>query len=76
MATRKAPDPFEALSAERALGGILAMLVAARDDPHADPADKRKTEVILADAGLTATEIAALVGKKVDAVRKTLQRAR
>jgi DNA-directed RNA polymerase specialized sigma24 family protein len=41
-----------------------------RDDPS-----REKPEVLLARAGLTAQEIADLLGKKIDAVRKTLQRA-
>lgn len=41
-----------------------------RDDPS-----REKPEVLLARAGITVQEIADLLGKKLDAVRKTLQRA-
>ncbi|MEA3078313.1 MAG: hypothetical protein QOF60_3221 [Actinomycetota bacterium] len=56
--------------------GILALLVANREDATAEAKDRQKTEVILAAAGLSASTIAQMMNKNVDAVRKTLQRAR
>jgi hypothetical protein len=57
------PDPI--------LLGILALLVAERED---EP--KAATEVVLARAGLSHQLIADLVGKKPEAVRKRIERAK
>jgi hypothetical protein len=64
-----------------AMVGILAMLVAEREDRMLlhDPkakAEPRKTEVVLADAGLSAIQIGRLPGKKPNTVLKTISRAR
>jgi DNA-directed RNA polymerase specialized sigma24 family protein len=64
------------ISPDKAITGVLAMLVAEREDRLSDGTDQRKTEAVLATAGLTANEIAPLVGKTNDAVTKTIQRAR
>jgi DNA-directed RNA polymerase specialized sigma24 family protein len=62
---------------EKALSAVLALLVAQREERLAgDGTEPRKTEAVLASVGLTATEIAPLVGKSTDAVKKTIQRAR
>jgi DNA-directed RNA polymerase specialized sigma24 family protein len=64
---------------EKALAGILALLVAEREERlnGVDEARKAaKTELLLAGAGLGAPDIAQLVGKNVEAVRKTIQRGR
>lgn len=69
----------ESLSLEQAMSGILALLAAARDDaPSSDRKgeDKRKTEVILADVGLTPTQIGQLLGKKPKTVSATIIRSR
>ena len=71
-----AKDSAEGLTAEQLLNGILAMLIAEREERGVDPNDRRKTEVVLGSAGLPPAEIARLLNKNVDAVRKTLQRAR
>jgi DNA-directed RNA polymerase specialized sigma24 family protein len=63
-------------SGETALAVVLALLVDERERQVKEDKDARKTEVVLAGAGLGAADIAALTGKNVDAVRKTLQRAR
>jgi hypothetical protein len=57
---------------------MLALLVAEREERLAANANggARKTEVILAGSGLNANEIAPLVGKNLDAVRKTIQRGK
>ena len=66
----------EALSPDKALTAVLALLIAEREERLAASANgsARKTEVILAGSGLNANEIAPLVGKNLDAVRKTIQR--
>jgi DNA-directed RNA polymerase specialized sigma24 family protein len=66
-------ENYTQIRAEAALSGILALMAADRE------ADGRpvavKTEVVLATAGLTYEEIAAVTGKKVGAVRKSVERA-
>lgn len=68
-------SPSEGASAERLLLGILALLAADRDDRREDAAP-RKTEVVLADAGFSLTEIASLLGKNRETVKSTVRRAR
>jgi DNA-directed RNA polymerase specialized sigma24 family protein len=67
-------DPW--VTADTALAGILALLVDEREARVAEEKNAEKTEVLLAKAGLAAPEIAPLVGKNADAVRKTIQRGR
>jgi DNA-directed RNA polymerase specialized sigma24 family protein len=65
------------ITQDKAIRGVLAMLVAEREDRlAAEDADQRKTEAVLATAGLTANEIAPFVGKSTEAVAKAIQRAR
>jgi DNA-directed RNA polymerase specialized sigma24 family protein len=65
------------LDQSKAMTGVLALLIAQREEQlGAEGAEERKTEVILASAGLQPNEIAPLVGKKYGAVAKTIQRAR
>jgi DNA-directed RNA polymerase specialized sigma24 family protein len=69
----------EQLSLEKAMAGALAMLAAARDDeatPNRKPEERRKTEVILADAGIAVVQIAQILGKKPNTVSKIITRAR
>ena len=67
----------QALDQDKAINAVLALLVADREERLAgDGAEPRKSEVVLASVGLTANEIAPLVGKSTDAVTKTIQRAR
>jgi DNA-directed RNA polymerase specialized sigma24 family protein len=65
----------ERSSTEALLSGILAILVAQREDAGV-PDGSRKTEVLLSDAGLSIAQIAEAIGKNEPAVRKTIQRAR
>ena len=63
----------------KALTALLALVVADREDRLAaspDGKEARKTELILSTAGLQANEIAPLVGKNLEAVRKAIQRGR
>jgi DNA-directed RNA polymerase specialized sigma24 family protein len=68
-------DALSGLSAEKALAGVLALIAADREDQLGDK-DPRKNEIVLASVGFNAREIAVILGKKPDAVTKTLQRAR
>jgi hypothetical protein len=71
-ATKKKPIQ---LDQSKALAGVLAMLVADREERIDGDKDVKKTEVILAGAGLGTGEIAALTGKKTNAVSMTISRA-
>lgn len=69
-----APQP---LSLDKSMAAVLALLVADREDRLAENGkEPRKTELVLATAGMQAPEIAPLVGKNVGAVRKAIQRGR
>lgn len=59
-----------------ALAGILALLVDAREGRIKGDRDATKTEVLLDSAGLSLDDIAAVMGKKYDAIRVSLQRSR
>lgn len=60
------------LTLEQSMAGILALLAAAREEGESS----RKTEVILADAGLTVSQIALILGKKSNTVSKTIARSK
>jgi hypothetical protein len=64
------------LTTGAAAAGILALLVDAREGRIKDDKDATKTEVLLDNAGLSLDDIAAVMGKKYDAIRVSLQRSR
>ena len=69
----------EQVTLEQAMSGILALLAVARDDaafPDRKSEDRRKTEVILADVGLTPAQIGQLLAKKPKTVSATIIRSR
>ena len=66
-------DSDRALDTGRIMLGVLALLAAERDE-RADDLPPRRSELVLADAGFTAQEIAALTGRKYEAVRSSLRR--
>lgn len=75
MATAKATA--QPLDQDKSLSAVLALLVAEREERLAgNGAEPRKSEIVLAAVGLTASEIASVMGKTPDAVTKTLQRSR
>jgi DNA-directed RNA polymerase specialized sigma24 family protein len=61
------------------IAGVLALLVAEREE-RVNASDQSykppKTEVVLSNAGLTATEIALIMGKTPAAVQKAVERGR
>jgi len=63
------------ISPDAAVAGVLALLVEARESRTKDDKSAVKTEILLANAGLSNDDIAAVTGKTADAVRKTLERA-
>jgi hypothetical protein len=72
MATQS-PDE---LDLAHVLRGLLALQVAERDDRLVHAGKPRPSAVVLADAGLSYGAIGPLVGKKKDAVRKSVERFR
>lgn len=54
------------------LKAILVFLVDLRDQPD----EPTKNEVLLSSAGLSTKEIASMLGKKEDTVRKVIKRAK
>lgn len=61
---------------EAAMVGILALLVDERESRTEDDKSAEKTEVLLANAGVPVDGIAAATGKKRDAVRMAIRRAK
>jgi len=65
---------------DEAILGLLALAAADREDRLAarekSDHEPRKTEVVLADAGLTAGQIGRVLNKKPNSVAKTISRAR
>lgn len=69
-------DATDGPGVEGLLRAMLALMVDEREARTADRPGEAKTEVLLAEAGLGAGEIATLLNKQSAAVRKTLSRAR
>ena len=65
-----------ALDQVKATAGVLALLAEAQELRVDETREPRRTEIVLADAGLTAPEIAALLNKNEGAVSKAISRAR
>jgi DNA-directed RNA polymerase specialized sigma24 family protein len=64
---------------DKTAAAVLAILVAEREERLNGPDEKNKpakTEVLLANAGLSANEVAQIMGKNLEAVRKAIQRGR
>jgi DNA-directed RNA polymerase specialized sigma24 family protein len=61
---------------DAAIVALLRLAVAEREERAEPKLAERKIEVLLEESGLDAQQIAAVTGKKVGAVRKTLQRAK
>jgi DNA-directed RNA polymerase specialized sigma24 family protein len=72
---RKPKDKHQPTTGASA-AGILALLVDAREARIKDDKDATKTEVLLDNAGLSLEDIAAVMGRKYDAIRVSLQRSR
>jgi DNA-directed RNA polymerase specialized sigma24 family protein len=64
------------LDQAKATAGVLALLADERERRTDENHEPRRTESVLAGAGLTAPEIAALLGKNKDAVAKAITRGR
>jgi hypothetical protein len=64
------------ISTDAAMARILALLVEAREERFKGDRDAPKVEVLLAKAGLTKDDIAAVTGKQPDAIRKAIERTK
>ena len=64
------------IDVSKAMAGILALLIEEREERLIDDKEAAKIEVLLANVGLSNDDIAVVTGKKRDAVRKTIERAR
>jgi hypothetical protein len=73
----KAKDPDRrVIGAERALAGILALLIDERESRTQDDKEAMRTEALLEQAGLSVEDIATATGKKGDTVRKAITRSK
>ena len=66
----------EQIDLDTAIVALLRLAVAEREERIEPKLTERKVEILLFESGLDAKQIAAVTSKKVDAVRKTLQRAK
>ena len=76
MVSTRSTRAKQQVTSEAALAGLLALLVDEREERVKGDKDARKTEILLADAGLSIEDIAAVMGKNYDAVRVAINRAR
>jgi DNA-directed RNA polymerase specialized sigma24 family protein len=64
------------IEASKAMAGILALLIEEREERLAGDREATKIEVLLARIGFSNEDIATVTGKKPDAVRKVIERAK
>ena len=74
MTNSEVYDRLGGATIERLLAAQLAILVADREE-RLKKSEPQKTELVLHSAGFGVPEIATLLGKKADTVRKVIQRA-
>jgi DNA-directed RNA polymerase specialized sigma24 family protein len=61
---------------ERLLTALVALIAAERDERLDNRVGDRRSEVVLADAGLSVAEIAEVLGRSPDAVKSSVRRYR
>jgi DNA-directed RNA polymerase specialized sigma24 family protein len=76
MAAKAKTQERSQIGLESAMAGILALLIDEREIRTRDRKDVAKTEVLLAQAGISIEEIAAVTGKKYDTVRMAITRGK
>jgi hypothetical protein len=76
MATNEHPDLVQPGAEQAALRGVLALLVDERERRIQGEKGTTKTELLLDRAGVPIDQIAAVMGKKPDAVRKAISRGK
>jgi DNA-directed RNA polymerase specialized sigma24 family protein len=67
---------MQELTLEETMRGLLALQIADREERIAGAGSPRRTDLVLADAGLSYAVIAALTGKKANTVAKAVERHR
>jgi hypothetical protein len=76
MAADRKSKERHLLTTGAAATGIRALLVDAREERVKDDKQAVKTDVLLDNAGHSLDDIAAVMGKKYDAIRVSIQRSR
>jgi DNA-directed RNA polymerase specialized sigma24 family protein len=76
MAAETKAQDRSGIGHESALAGMLALLIDEREDRTRDDKDAAKTEVLLAQAGLSIEDISTVTGKKYDTVRMAITRGK
>jgi antitoxin component HigA of HigAB toxin-antitoxin module len=76
MTTTATSSRQHVISQESALAGILALLIDAREARTGKDKDPEKIELLLSRAGLSNEDIAAVTGKRPDAIRMAIARAK
>ena len=66
----------DGIGLEGVMRAIVALMADEREARIVNDKEARKTDVLLAEAGLSIGEIATLLGKKYDTVKMTLLRAK
>jgi hypothetical protein len=74
-ADRRSKDRHQ-ITTSASLAGMLALMIDERETRIREDKDAAKTEVLLSNAGLSIEDIAALMGKRYDAIRVSLTRNR
>ena len=74
MTSSDSSGPLGRATAEQLLAAQLAILIADREE-RVKKSEPQKTELVLHAAGFEVPDIARILGKKVDTVRKVIQRA-
>lgn len=74
MPPEKAKD--EGITTEQLLQALLLLAIADRDERAAPEGPRRRTEVLLNDAGFNLTNIAKLTGRPYESVKSAIRRAR
>lgn len=72
--TKNQKKPLE-LPPDKSTAGLLALQLEDRETRIDDNHEPRKSEVVLSGAGLSNSEIAALLGKQPNAVAMTISRS-
>lgn len=76
MAVARKSQEKHQIPPDAAVAGVLALLIDVRESRVKEDKEAVKTEVLLSNAGLSIVDIAALMGKKYDAVKISLRRSR
>jgi hypothetical protein len=76
VAPPKSSHDKHQISPDAAVAGVLALLIDARENRVKEDKEAVKTEVLLSNAGLSITDIAALMRKEYGTIKASLRRSR